>query len=69
MTISGDPLKMKPYRIEWRSDLTTQWVRLIELDEHPGDLKAYVKARKGWNYEGQWRLVSQHVISASGLGA
>lgn len=70
---SGDPYELKPYRLEWRSDLTTSWVLIEQLAEHPGDLAEYVKTRKDserhWARAGQWRCVTQHVISVSGLGA
>lgn len=61
--------EMKPYRIEWRASLVTRWMLIQELDEHPGDLEEYVAAQDGWDWAGQWRLVSQHVIEVKGLGA
>lgn len=67
--IEGDPTKLSPYRIEWRPDLTTHWVLVEQLDRHPGNLEAFVKAQEGWSWSGQWRVVMQHVTEAVGLGA
>lgn len=67
-----NPFEMEPYRLEWRADLVTHWVIVERMSEHPGDLAKFVKDRLGdeaWAANGQWRVVSQHVIEAAGLGA
>lgn len=58
--------EVKPYRIDWRPDLTTGWVLMRQLDEHPGDLPVYLRAQGylGIGSKGQWRVVSQHTIAA-----
>jgi hypothetical protein len=68
--ISGDPYKLSPYRLEWRNDLTCGWVLIEHLESHPGDIGAWLKEhRPGKAWGGQWRVVTQHVIAAKGLGA
>jgi hypothetical protein len=61
--------ELKPYRIEWRPDLTCGWALITQLDEHPGDLQAYVKDQPDWKWTGQWRCIAQHVTEVVGLGA
>lgn len=73
-SIDIDPYALPSYRLEWRSDLTTSWVLVEELDENPGDLSGYIEARRAglsdhWSRSGQWRVITQHVIGATGLGA
>lgn len=58
---------MKPYRLEWRPALNTNWTLIVELDEHPGELESYVRAEKRLVWTGYWRLVSQHVTEETGV--
>lgn len=65
--ISGDPLELEPYRIEWRADLTCGWLLLTSVDTHD---KARDRAEAELKrHKGQVRVVTQHVIEAKGLGA
>jgi hypothetical protein len=65
MSAATDANQLAPYRLEWRPDRSTQWMLITTLAEHPGDLKEYVAAQDGWDWHGQWRLISQHVIDHS----
>jgi len=65
--IHGDPLKLEPYRVEWRPFLTSGWVLMrscLTHDEALGEMADAYKAHKG-----QVRIVTQHVTEVKGLGA
>jgi hypothetical protein len=65
--IHGDPLKLEPYRVEWRSDLTTSWVVMASCESHDEARELLLVNLRA--YGGQVRIVVQHVTEAKGLGA
>ena len=56
--------KLKPYRVEWRADLTAGWVLIGSYDENETARTEAADARKKWR--GQTRVISQHVIEVEG---
>lgn len=59
--------ELKPYAIWWRPSFIARWTLIKGLDEHPGDLETFVKAQRAWQWTGQWRLTSQHVIEETDI--
>lgn len=57
---------LKPYRVDWRPDLVTQWLLIGGRDTHEGAIALDEQTRE--KYSGQTRIVSQHVINVTGLG-
>jgi hypothetical protein len=56
-----------PYRVEWRANLVTGWVRVKDHATHEDALDEADESRRKW--KGQTRVISQHVIAVAGLGA
>jgi hypothetical protein len=65
--ISGGPLALMSYRVEWRANLTTLWVLAQSTDGH--EEARNLAARHLAAHGGQVRIIVQHVIEARGLGA
>lgn len=57
---------LKPYRVEWRADLVSGWVRIKDHDANEDARSEAAESRKKWG--GQTRVISQHVIEVEGLG-
>jgi hypothetical protein len=58
--------RLKPYRVQWRPDLTTSWIVLSDEAEH--DAAMAVAEEKRAEFGGQTRVIAQHVIATLGLG-
>jgi hypothetical protein len=65
--ISGDWTELKPYRVEWRADLICGWVLAKSCDTHD-EAREKMKEQHE-QHGGQVRVVTQHAIDATGLGA
>lgn len=59
--------ELESYRIEWRPDLTCQWVRLCSADTHKEAMRVLEDQHR--EHKGQVRVIVQHVIEVKGLGA
>lgn len=63
------PTVLLPYRIDWRPSRDTPWTLVVNLTEHPGNLRAFIEgqvgAGEGWAWVGEWRLVRQAVIATA----
>lgn len=67
LVMMGNPHHAKPYRVEWRANLTTQWVLLQSCDTHGDALE--VMEREEERLGGQARVLTQHVVAVKGLAA
>lgn len=56
-----DDPELSPYRVEWRTNLVTNWQLISDQSKHEAALEAAGEAIKKWG--GQARVVSQHVIA------
>jgi hypothetical protein len=63
--VTRESVRVKPYRVEWRPDLVTQFVLIgsRDLREEADDLAR--ESREKWG--GQTRIISQHVIKIDGF--
>lgn len=57
---------LKPYRVEWRTDLTSNWTLIESMHQHENALGKMAASVAEWG--GQARVVAQHVIEVRGLG-
>lgn len=58
---------LKPYRVEWRPHLMTGWLLIASVDKREDADHEAAGARSKWG--GQTRVIAQHVIETTGLGA
>jgi hypothetical protein len=57
---------MRPYRVQWRCDLTSGWSLAGDCNNQDEARERAAECRQKWG--GQSRIVAQHVIEVQGLG-
>jgi hypothetical protein len=63
--ITKESVRLKPYRVQWRPDLVTQFVLIGDRDRHEEATALAKESRDKWG--GQTRIISQHVIKIDGF--